>query len=349
VAYVFAAVSRMILVASLLLATACAGGCIGPYKASVVDARGVGGLTPTVEDPDVGLVGAARGFDLRLYTVFAVARFDVNEADVKDDQDRSLATAMPDYFQSEIVRRVRAAGIFERVVNLSEREYAPGAERALRLEGTITRLVPGNRALRYLVGFGAGAAKAQAETRFVDVQTGQVLLVTADRREAAFGIFGGDSEEHLQESFSDMARDLAKYLVRIRGQGAARSTAAAPGGATAVTAAARTLAGTWQGTLGTGRRVLSGPIILPVTLRIVEDGDGLRWILLRGGSEIGRGGVETAGDGVRLSGTYDQDAAPGPPRVKVTYSGGVAGEAFDATGVTEDRHVQTLSLRRVGQ
>ena len=105
--------------------------------------------------------------------------------------------------------------VFGKVVNLGETEFKPGSERALRLDGTITRLAPGSRALRYLVGFGAGRSKAQAEMRFVDVQSGQVVMVTADRRVAAYGVFGGDSEDHLKESFGDMARDLAKFLTRL--------------------------------------------------------------------------------------------------------------------------------------
>ena len=40
-------------------------------------------------------------------------------------------------------------------------------------------------------------------------------MVTADRRVAQMGIFGGDSKDHLRESFDDMARDLAKFLVRL--------------------------------------------------------------------------------------------------------------------------------------
>lgn len=40
-------------------------------------------------------------------------------------------------------------------------------------------------------------------------------MVTADRRVAAYGVFGGDSEDHLKESFGDMARDLARFLVRL--------------------------------------------------------------------------------------------------------------------------------------
>jgi len=50
---------------------------------------------------------------------------------------------------------------------------------------------------------------------FRDVQTGQPVMVTADRRVAQMGIFGGDSKDRLRESFGDRARDLAKFLVRL--------------------------------------------------------------------------------------------------------------------------------------
>src|SRR5438270_763818 len=45
--------------------------------------------------------------------------------------------------------------------------------------------------------------------------SGKVVLATADRRVASIGLFGGDDEDHLRESFDDMARDLAKFLVRL--------------------------------------------------------------------------------------------------------------------------------------
>lgn len=51
--------------------------------------------------------------------------------------------------------------------------------------------------------------------RFVETQSGKVVLVTADRRVASMGVFGGDDEDHLRESFDDMARDLPKFLVRL--------------------------------------------------------------------------------------------------------------------------------------
>ncbi len=43
----------------------------------------------------------------------------------------------------------------------------------------------------------------------------RMVMVTADRRVAQMGFFGGDSKNHLKESFDDMAHDLAKFLVRL--------------------------------------------------------------------------------------------------------------------------------------
>ena len=200
------------LLVAVFLATA---GCVGAMQTTAHEPTGTATLKPTVEDKHAGLVGVAPGFDLKRYRVIAIERFPVNDADVKDDEDRKLAGSMPDYLQTELVRQLRATTLFGRVVNLTESPLAPASEPALRVEGTITRLAPGSRPVRYLVGFGAGRTKAQAETRFVDVQTGQVVMVTADRRVAAYGVFGGDSEDHLRESFGDMARDLARYLERL--------------------------------------------------------------------------------------------------------------------------------------
>ena len=50
---------------------------------------------------------------------------------------------------------------------------------------------------------------------FVDAESGRVVLVTADRRLGSAGMFGGDDEDFLEESFDDMARDLVKFLVRL--------------------------------------------------------------------------------------------------------------------------------------
>ena len=190
------------------------GGC-GAMQTTAHEPLGAGGLKPTAEDKDAGLVGIAPGFQLKDYSVVVVREFKVTEPEVNDEDDRKLVAEMPSFLQGELVRRLRESGLFTRIVNANETDYTSGTEKALLLEGEITRLAPGSRALRYWVGFGAGRSKAQAETRFVDAQSGQPVLVIADRRVAAYGVFGGDSREHLRESFDDMARDLAKFLVRL--------------------------------------------------------------------------------------------------------------------------------------
>ena len=62
---------------------------------------------------------------------------------------------------------------------------------------------------------GIGKARAQAEMTFVDAQTGQPVMVTADRRIAQMGLLGVDSKDYLREFFDDMARDLERFLVRL--------------------------------------------------------------------------------------------------------------------------------------
>ncbi|HEU5322975.1 MAG TPA: hypothetical protein VFX28_19375, partial [Methylomirabilota bacterium] len=107
--------------------------------------------------------------------------------------------------------------LFERVVSAGETpDVTPGAQPALRLQGVITRLGRGSQAARYFAGlYGAGRTRAQADMRFVELPSRRVVLVTADRRVASLGFFGGSDEEHLEESFDDMARDLARFLVRL--------------------------------------------------------------------------------------------------------------------------------------
>ena len=200
-----------------VIASALLTGCLGSYQVSPDESLGSGGLRPTQGDKDAGRVGIAPGFDLKGYGVVAVARFVVVDPSIKDDGDRRLADTMSVFLQSEMVRRLRESGLFARVVNLSETEFQPGPDKTLKLDGAITRMGEGSQALRAMFGlYGGGAAKTQAETRFVDMQSGQVVIVTADRRQANMGgAWGGDAKDYLRESFDDIARDLAKFLVRL--------------------------------------------------------------------------------------------------------------------------------------
>jgi hypothetical protein len=191
-------------------------GCYGAYQVSPDDVQTVGSLKPSIEDKDAGLVALAPGLDIKTYRVIAVDKFAVTDPAIKDDGDRRKAAEVSTILQNELVRRLRDTGLFTRVVNLSETDFRPDAEKALRLEGAITRLGEGSQAARALAGlYGAGAARVQAEMRFVDLESRQPVLVTADRRRATMGFFGGDAKDHWKESVDDMARDLAKFLVRL--------------------------------------------------------------------------------------------------------------------------------------
>jgi Domain of unknown function (DUF4410)/Protein of unknown function (DUF3313) len=189
-------------------------GCFGAYQVSPDNALGTGGLAPTQEDKDAGRVGVAPGFDVKQYGVVVVERFAVVASEIEDEGDQKFADRMAYFYQNELVRRLRETGLFSQVVNVNEGGRPAGTGKTLTLRGSITRLGRGSQALRYLVGFGAGSTKAQAEMHFAD-ESGRVVIVTADRRMGSAGLFGGDDAEFLRESLDDMARDLAKFLVRL--------------------------------------------------------------------------------------------------------------------------------------
>ncbi len=140
-------------------------GCIGAYRVKADRPTGAGPLTPTVEDKDAGLVGISSGFDLKAYPVIAVGLFPVTDPSIKDAGDRRLASSMSAYFQSELVRRLRESGVFARVVNLTETPWQPGAEKALRIEGAITRLGEGSQAARAFFGLYGPARRADGLLR----------------------------------------------------------------------------------------------------------------------------------------------------------------------------------------
>jgi hypothetical protein len=180
------------------------------------------------------------------------------------------------------------------------------------------------------------------------VQTGKVMVVTADRREAYFGIFGGDSEDHMREALSDMARDYARFMVRLKG---APVVGIVPG-ASALTSEASVLVGTWRGTLLFSERGLAGPPRdSPATIRIFEDGGGLRWTLQSthfGAGVDGSGTVSVAGDEVKLAGTYSRRAPGRGQNIAVEYSARLEGETLQGAGVGADAVPQRFTLKRAG-
>src|SRR5438046_612639 len=151
----------------------------------------------------IARIYAAPGFDLERYKVVAVEPFPGTDATSKDEGDRRFAAQMAGFLHLELVRRLKTSGLFQTVVNTSQTQFKPGAQPALRLQGAITRLGRGSQVARYFAGlYGAGRARAQADMRFVEASSGRVVMVTADRRIASLGWFGGADGVHLQEAFA---------------------------------------------------------------------------------------------------------------------------------------------------
>jgi Domain of unknown function (DUF4410) len=332
-------------------------GCFGAYQVSPSDPLGVGGLKPTQEDKDAGLVGIAPGFNLKDYEIIAVERIPVAKSEIEDAGDQRFADTMAAFYQSEVVRRLRETGLFSRVVNLSETDFPTGAGKALRLHGTITRLDRGSQAARYLVGFGAGSTRAQTEMHFADAESGRVVIVTADRRLGSMGLFGGDDEEFLRESFNNMARDLAKFLTRLtKGEGqaalvvktsqptAATLTPAAPGTTAGPSAGLKALVGTWTGTMTGGAELR---VRHDVTYRIFEEGGEIRWEGRRRwatGESVGSGTVALSEDGVVLTGQRRESRSSRVFPVALTLTR--RGRTLEATVLGSDNRVYFIVVTR---
>jgi len=189
-------------------------GC-GATRSSADNPTSFGGLTPNTPDMEAGLVAIAPGFDIRTYKAVVVEKFEVTDSEIQDEGDRSFAAKMTQYLHLQLLRRLRECGLFQQVVSATD-EAKPLDGAALRLRGVVTRLGRGSQAARYFAGlYGAGRTRAQADLQLLDAASGKVGLVTADRRIASVGMFGGSDEEHLEESFNDLARDFAKFLVRL--------------------------------------------------------------------------------------------------------------------------------------
>jgi hypothetical protein len=201
-----------------LLAVLVLTGC-GAHRMTPVDPRSAGDLKPDVEDADGGLVGMRAGFAPKTYTAVLLTPFTVASSEIKDDEDSRLAKDMAAYLQAQLVKKLQAAGVFARVVDASISPDIPAGVRTLRLEGDMSKLTEGSQALRYFVGFGAGAAKAQIETRLIDVESRRVELITADRRAAGMGIFGGDGRQFVTESMDQMADGYVNLLKHLAGGG----------------------------------------------------------------------------------------------------------------------------------
>jgi hypothetical protein len=134
----------------------------------------------------------------------------------------------------------------------------------------------------------------------------------------------------------------------------ARTPARAPQSETLV---ASRLPGTWRGTLKIPPRA-GGEVetASPALLRFDVSAGSLRWSLAAGATAPGLAadGTAVVVDGelrmtgtVRTAGTRPPSAEPPRSSIGVRYAGTMVGDRLEVTGVTTDKQVHVLSIRRV--
>src|SRR6185436_2628987 len=103
--------------------------------------------------------------------------------------------------QKSTIANLLKKKVFEQVVDAAEMASTEAAKPAegqkLTLALTVIKFDKGNRAARYMVGFGAGATKIKVRFVFTDAASGKEVFRT-DREGKFFGTisFVGGSKEH---------------------------------------------------------------------------------------------------------------------------------------------------------
>jgi len=117
-------------------------------------------------------------------------------------------SAFPADYQSALVEDIarEISLTFPTVIILRASDGFPYGHTLLRISGTVTRFKPGDRLKRSMIGFGAGATVVQAQVRFSDATTHQVIMIRQVEGITWTGIAGGDS----QAAGESLARKLAK-------------------------------------------------------------------------------------------------------------------------------------------
>src|SRR5262245_36441191 len=209
--------------ASSAMLTACG---LGAAQAPPVDAVGTADLKPAQKDASAGVVTVRPGFDLRKYSSIAVTQFAVTDSGVMNKDEVKMLITIPFYFQTKLVGKLRETNMFKSVEPVKEGSAMPTAAGTLRLEGRITRLAAGDDTSMWVPFSGysrlGDRTKAQIETALVDAQTGQVMVVTADRREAP-NPGNQSANDYVQDTFEALARDLVNFIERL-GKGEAVRT-----------------------------------------------------------------------------------------------------------------------------
>ena len=145
------------------------------------------------------------------------------------EQSEATARFPADYappVHEKMVEKVRGKGVFQQVlkgplVDLtpagSPREQLP-AGRRLILTATIIEYAPGNKALRYTIGWGTGATRIKVRASFRDAATGQeILQATLQGKFLGFiNVIGSKRNHAVSEASGDIVDGLLRAISKNR-------------------------------------------------------------------------------------------------------------------------------------
>jgi hypothetical protein len=154
------------------------------------------------------------------YSTLIIEKFKVEPAAVKAGFLEEQVPVM----QAEIISQLIEKGIFDQIVDASNPPPArPGTQpppedskAKLILSGTVTEFTPGSQAERYLVGFGAGAAKLKMHFAFQDAATGKDILFTDHQHKFWIGVFGGSKNKATTRTAEGMVTSIVEDIKHNR-------------------------------------------------------------------------------------------------------------------------------------
>ena len=162
-------------------------------------------------------------------------------------------------------------------------------------------------------------------------------------RDGRFSVVGRESES---QRVHDCMMRYAEPTRRAPGAPAPRAEAHV----------ASRLPGTWRGILKLPPRAAGeAEVASPATVRFAVAAGSLRWTLAtNANSSLAADGVAVVVDGeLRMTGTMRaSNRTSGEPTrssVTVRYAGAMIGDRLEVTGVTTDKQVHVLSIRRVNE
>ncbi len=99
---------------------------------------------------------------------------------------------------------------FEQVFLATDTAAQTAPARRAKINGTVTKYSKGNRAARYLVGFGAGRTKLVATVKVVDAETGDLLFEQKVDGHVYGGLFGGETDSAKGGLASEIIKTMTK-------------------------------------------------------------------------------------------------------------------------------------------